>query len=73
MSDQAKLSNREIKRVLEKVVNLNRKDWSTRLNDSLWAYRIAYETPLNMSPYRFVDHKACHMSLERERKTYWAV
>ncbi|XP_062085706.1 G-type lectin S-receptor-like serine/threonine-protein kinase LECRK1 [Humulus lupulus] len=35
---QAELSNREIKGVLEKVVNPNHKDWSKRLNDALWAY-----------------------------------
>ena len=34
-SGQVELSNREIKRILEKIVNYNRKDWSTRLNDSL--------------------------------------
>ena len=34
-SGQAELSNREIKRILEKVVNLSRKDWSTHLDDAL--------------------------------------
>ncbi|KAL4334846.1 hypothetical protein GQ457_07G006090 [Hibiscus cannabinus] len=36
---QAEVSNREIKLILEKVVNPNRKDWSLRLDDALWEYR----------------------------------
>nr|XP_028954660.1 uncharacterized protein LOC114823328 [Malus domestica] len=37
-SGQAEVSNREIKQILEKTVGPNRKDWSLRLNDALWAY-----------------------------------
>ena len=32
---QAELTNKEIKHILEKMVNLNRKDWSLRLTDAL--------------------------------------
>ena len=42
-SDQVELANREIKTILMKVVNANRKDWSIRLLDSLWAYRTAFK------------------------------
>ncbi|KAH9793304.1 Ribonuclease H [Citrus sinensis] len=70
---QAKVSNREIKKILEKMVNPTRKDWSLQLHDSLWAYRTVYKTPLGMSPYRIVYGKACHFPLELENKTHWAL
>ena len=34
---QVVVSNREIKRILEKIVSPSRKDWLLRLHDSLWA------------------------------------
>ncbi|KAK4406294.1 Transposon Ty3-I Gag-Pol polyprotein [Sesamum angolense] len=43
---QAEISNREIKSILEKIVNPNRKDWSTHLDDALWAYRTTYKTSI---------------------------
>ncbi|XP_062118393.1 uncharacterized protein LOC133832013 [Humulus lupulus] len=41
---QAEVSNREIKGILEKTVNTSRKDWSKKLDDSLWTYRTAFKT-----------------------------
>ncbi|XP_016690823.1 uncharacterized protein [Gossypium hirsutum] len=58
---------------IEKVVNPTCKDWSSRLDEALWAYRTAFKTPLGMSPFKLVYGKPCHFSVELEHKAYWAI
>ena len=69
-SGQVELANREIKTILMKVVNSNRKDWSLKLLDSLWEYRTTYKTILGMSPYHLVYGKTCHLPVEIEHKAW---
>ncbi|VVA40205.1 PREDICTED: LOW QUALITY PROTEIN, partial [Prunus dulcis] len=45
-SGQVEVSNREIKHILEKTMNQNRKDWALKVSDACWAYRTAFKTPL---------------------------
>ncbi|CAN6552252.1 unnamed protein product [Malus baccata var. baccata] len=72
-SGQVEVSNRELKRILEKTVGSTRKDWSLKLNDALWAYRTTYKTPIGMSPFQLVYGKVCHLPMKLEHKAYWAI
>nr|GEV12027.1 putative nucleotidyltransferase, ribonuclease H [Tanacetum cinerariifolium] len=37
------------------------------------AFRTAYKTPIGCTPYKIVYGKACHLSIELEHKSYWAL
>jgi len=67
---QAEVSNREIKRILEKTVATSRKDWALKLDEALWAYRTAYKTPTSLSPFQLIYGKACHLPVELEHKAF---
>ena len=43
------------------------------MEDALWAYRMAYKTPIGMSPFRLVYGKPCHLPMELQHKSHWAV
>ncbi|KAJ0827767.1 putative nucleotidyltransferase, Ribonuclease H [Helianthus annuus] len=45
-SGQVEVSNRQIKEILMKTVRTDRKDWSSKLDDALLAYRTTYKTLL---------------------------
>nr|GEV72299.1 reverse transcriptase domain-containing protein [Tanacetum cinerariifolium] len=56
-SRQVEVSNRGLKRILERTVGENHASWSDKLDDALWAFRTA----------------ACHLPVELEHKAYWAL
>ncbi|XP_074289375.1 uncharacterized protein LOC141614529 [Silene latifolia] len=72
-SGQVEVSNRELKSILEKVVSKNRKDWSRKLDDTLWAYRTAFKTPIGTSPYRLVYGSRVIFQRELEYRAMWAI
>ena len=70
---QAKVSNRELKKILEKTVASTRKDLANKLDDALWAYKTAFKTPIGLSPFQMVYGKSCHLLVEMEHKAYWTL
>ncbi|GKC82059.1 reverse transcriptase domain-containing protein [Tanacetum coccineum] len=72
-SGQVEVSNRGLKRILERTVGENRASWSDKLDDALWAFRTAFKTPIGCTPYKLVYGKSCHLPIELEHKAYWAL
>ncbi|GJR74276.1 reverse transcriptase domain-containing protein [Tanacetum coccineum] len=72
-SGQVEVSNRGLKRILERTVGENRASWSDKLDDALWAFRTAFKTPIGCTPYQLVYGKSCHLPVELEHKAYWAL
>ncbi|GJR40853.1 reverse transcriptase domain-containing protein, partial [Tanacetum coccineum] len=70
MSGQVKLSNRGLKRILERTVRENRASWFDKQEDALWAFRTAYKTPIGCTHYKLVYGKSCHLPVELEHKAY---
>ncbi|GJW48909.1 reverse transcriptase domain-containing protein [Tanacetum coccineum] len=72
-SGQVEVSNRGLKRILERTVGENRSSWSDKLDNALWAFRTAFKTSIRCTPYKLVYGKACHLPIELEHKAYWAL
>nr|GFC66427.1 reverse transcriptase domain-containing protein [Tanacetum cinerariifolium] len=72
-SGQVEVTNRGLKRILERTVGENRASWSDKLEDALWAFRTAFKTSVGCTSYRLVYGKACHLPLELKHKAYWTL
>ncbi|GKC39512.1 reverse transcriptase domain-containing protein, partial [Tanacetum coccineum] len=73
MSGQVEVLNHGLKLILERNIGENRASWSDKLDDTLWAFRTAFKTPIGCTPYKLVYEKACHLPIELENKAYWAL
>nr|GEU93686.1 reverse transcriptase domain-containing protein [Tanacetum cinerariifolium] len=69
-SRQVEVSNRGLKRIVERTIGENRASWSDKLDDALWAFRTAFKTPIGCTPYKLVYEKACHLPIELKQKAY---
>nr|GEV06102.1 reverse transcriptase domain-containing protein [Tanacetum cinerariifolium] len=67
-SGQVEVSNHGLKRILERTIGENRASWSDKLDDALWAFRIAYKIPIGCTPYKLVYGKACHLPINSSTK-----
>nr|GEY41412.1 reverse transcriptase domain-containing protein [Tanacetum cinerariifolium] len=72
-SGQVEVSNRGLKRILERTVGENRASWSEKLEDALWAFRTAYKTPIGCTLYKLVYGKSFHLLIKLDHKAYWAL
>nr|GFB92261.1 reverse transcriptase domain-containing protein [Tanacetum cinerariifolium] len=71
--DAFEVTNRGLKRILERTLGENRASWSDKLEYALWAFRTTFKTSVGCTPYHLVYGKACHLPLELEHKAYWAL
>nr|GFC19230.1 reverse transcriptase domain-containing protein [Tanacetum cinerariifolium] len=69
-SMQVEVSNRGLKRILERTMDENRTSWSDKLDDALWAFYTAFKTPIGCTPYKLVYEKACHLQIVLKHKAY---
>ena len=60
-SNQVEISNWEIWSILEKMVVRSHKDWANKLDGVIWAYRTAFKTPIETTPFQLVYTKPCHL------------
>nr|GEU65724.1 reverse transcriptase domain-containing protein [Tanacetum cinerariifolium] len=63
-SGQVEVSNRGLKRILERTVGENHASWSDKLDDALWAFHTAFKTPIGCTPYKLTtgDHRKLQLN-----------
>eukprot|EP00253_Pinus_taeda_P032465 PITA_32465 len=67
---QVESTNKVLGNIMTKTVQMNRKDWSEKLRDALWAYRITWKNTTGFSPYQLVYGKEVLLPIEFQIHTY---
>jgi len=70
---QAKVSNKEINKILEKTIVTLRKDCAMKLDEALWTYITTYKRPTPLSPFQLIYGKTCHLLVKLEHRAFWAL
>jgi transposase InsO family protein len=73
MSGQAETLNKQIKNILQKIVNQMGGSWKSKLSGALWACETTFKTLIGVTPYPLVYKKTCHLPVELEHKAFWAI
>jgi len=61
---QVESTNKVLESILTKTVKENRKDWSQRIPEVLWAYRTTWRNTTGFSPYELVYGKSVVFPVE---------
>nr|GEW85257.1 reverse transcriptase domain-containing protein [Tanacetum cinerariifolium] len=63
-SGQVEVSNRGLKRILERTVGENHASWSDKLDDALWPFHTAFKTLIGCTPYKLTagDHRKLQLN-----------
>jgi len=63
-------TNKVLENIMTKTVQMKKKDWSEKLRDALWAYRITWKNTTGFSPYQLVYGKEVLLPIEFQIHTY---
>lgn len=73
MSGQVEVSNYEIRKILQKMVNDQHNYWLVKLDDALWTYKTTNKMPIGSFSYHFLYGKAFYLPMKLEHQAYWVV
>ena len=67
---QVESTNKTLEAIMTKTVQIHRKDWSDKLHEALWAYRITWKNSIGFTPYQLVYGKRVLLPIEFQLHTF---
>ena len=61
---QVEVTNRELKKILTKIVHLHYRDWTRKLQEVVWAYRTTWKTTTRFTPFELLYGKVVMLPIE---------